>query len=383
MIFYVKIDAVKYEASITIIMEVIFTKTGRSHLIMANETGYNVAVVGATGAVGEQMLKTLEQKEFPIKNLQLLSSKRSAGKKISFKGNEYTVEEATPEAFEGVQLALFSAGGSVSKALAPEAVKRGAVVVDNTSAYRMDENVPLVVPEVNENALKEHNGIIANPNCSTIQMVVALEPIREKYGLKKVIVSTYQAVSGAGLAAVEEMKEQSRDVLDEKEINPEILPVGGDKKHYQIAFNAIPQIDKFQDNGYTFEEMKMINETKKIMHQNDLEVAATCVRLPVETGHSESVYIEVEKGSPDAEELKQLLSDGKGITLQDNPSEQEYPMAVDSVGLPDVFVGRIRRDLDRENAYHFWVVSDNLLKGAAYNSVQIAESLVKLNLLKG
>ncbi|MFB4162720.1 aspartate-semialdehyde dehydrogenase [Alteribacillus sp. JSM 102045] len=350
---------------------------------MANEAGYNVAVVGATGAVGQQMLKTLEDKDFPIKDLKLLSSKRSAGKKISFKGIEFTVEEAVPEAFENVQLALFSAGGSVSKALAPEAVKRGAVVVDNTSAYRMDENVPLVVPEANENDLKDHNGIIANPNCSTIQMVVALEPIREKFGLKKVIVSTYQAVSGAGLAAVEEMKEQSRDVLNEKDFKPEILPVGGDEKHYQIAFNAIPQIDKFQENGYTFEEMKMINETKKIMHQNELEVAATCVRLPVETGHSESVYIEVENGSPEVDELKQLLSEGKGITLKDNPSEQEYPMAVDSVGLPDVFVGRIRRDLNRDNAYHLWVVSDNLLKGAAYNSVQIAESLVKLNLLKG
>ncbi|MFC5712095.1 aspartate-semialdehyde dehydrogenase [Thalassorhabdus alkalitolerans] len=349
---------------------------------MANEAGYNVAVVGATGAVGEQMLKTLEDKDFPIKSIKLLSSKRSAGKKLSFKGEEVTVEEATPEAFEGIQLALFSAGGSVSKKLAPEAVKRGAVVVDNTSAYRMDEDVPLVVPEVNEEDVKNHKGIIANPNCSTIQMVVALEPVRQKYGLKKVIVSTYQAVSGAGLEAITEMKEQSRDILDGKEVTPEILPVGGDKKHYQIAYNAVPQIDLFQENGYTFEEMKMINETKKIMHMNSLEVAATCVRLPVETGHSESVYVEVENGGASAEEFKNTIAEGEGITLKDDPSQQEYPLAIDCVGLPDVFVGRIRRDLDRDNGYHMWVVSDNLVKGAAYNSVQIAESLDKLGLLK-
>ncbi|SFE38013.1 aspartate-semialdehyde dehydrogenase [Alteribacillus iranensis] len=349
---------------------------------MANETGYSVAVLGATGAVGQQILKTLEDKDFPIKELKLLSSKRSAGKQITFKGENYTVEEAKPESFEGVDIGLFSAGGSVSKELAPEAVKRGTIVIDNTSAYRMDENVPLIVPEVNQEALKDHNGIIANPNCSTIQMVAALAPVRDKYGLKKVIVSTYQAVSGAGLSAVEEMKQQSQDILDGKKANPEILPVGGDKKHYQIAFNAIPQIDKFQDNGYTFEEMKMINETKKILEDKDLAVAATCVRLPVETGHSESVYIEVENGSPDVTELQEVLSAGDGITLKDNPAEQEYPMAVDSVGLPDVFVGRIRRDLDNDKGYHMWIVSDNLLKGAAYNTVQIAESLVRLDLIK-
>lgn len=342
---------------------------------------YHVAVVGATGAVGQQMLKTLEERDFPIASLKLLSSKRSAGKIITFKGKEYTVEEAAPEAFEGVQIALFSAGGSVSKALAPEAVKRGAIVVDNTSAFRMDPNVPLVVPEVNEEDLRNHNGIIANPNCSTIQMVVALEPIREKYGLKKVIVSTYQAVSGAGLEAIEEMKQQTRDILDGNEFTPEILPVGGDKKHYQIAFNAIPQIDLFQDNGYTFEEMKMINETKKIMHMAELEVAATCVRLPIETGHSESVYIETEKGGATVAEVKELLAASPGITLQDDPANQVYPLASECVGKNDVFVGRIRHDLNRDNGYHMWIVSDNLLKGAAWNSVQIAESLAKLELL--
>ncbi|MDQ0206292.1 aspartate-semialdehyde dehydrogenase [Alkalicoccobacillus murimartini] len=346
-----------------------------------SKNGYHVAIVGATGAVGQQMLATLEKREFPIANLKLLSSKRSAGKEISYKGKVYTVEEATPESFEGVQIALFSAGGSVSKALAPEAVKRGAIVVDNTSAFRMDPTVPLVVPEVNAEDLTWNKGIIANPNCSTIQMVVALEPIRQKLGLKKVIVSTYQAVSGAGLEAINELKSQTADVLAGKEAKAEILPVGGDKKHYQIAFNAIPQIDVFQENGYTFEEMKMMNETKKILHNADLEVAATCVRLPIETGHSESVYIETEQGGTTVAELKSLLTNAPGVTLQDDTTQQLYPMAANCVGEDDVFVGRIRQDLDRTNGYHFWVVSDNLLKGAALNSVQIAESLIKQELL--
>ncbi|KMK77267.1 aspartate-semialdehyde dehydrogenase [Alkalihalobacillus pseudalcaliphilus] len=342
---------------------------------------YNVAVVGATGAVGQQMLKTLSERNFPIDQLKLLSSKRSAGTKIKYKGIEYTVEEATPDSFEGIHIALFSAGGSVSKKLAPEAVKRGAVVVDNTSAYRMDPNVPLVVPEVNEQDIAKHQGIIANPNCSTIQMVVALEPIRQNLGLKKVVVSTYQAVSGAGLEAIEEMHDQTKAILNGDEVKAEILPCSGDKKHYQIAFNAIPQIDLFQENGYTFEEMKMINETKKIMHMADLEVAATCVRLPIETGHSESVYIETEKGGTSVAEVKELLAASAGITVQDDPENQIYPMASTSVGKNDVFVGRLRRDLDRDNGYHMWIVSDNLLKGAAWNSVQIAESLIKLNIL--
>ncbi|MCM2674692.1 aspartate-semialdehyde dehydrogenase [Alkalicoccobacillus plakortidis] len=346
-----------------------------------SKNGYHIAVVGATGAVGQQMLATLEKRDFPIASLKLLSSKRSAGKEISFKGIAYTVEEATPESFEGIQIALFSAGGSVSKALAPEAVKRGAIVVDNTSAFRMDPEVPLVVPEVNPTDLKWNKGIIANPNCSTIQMVAALEPIRQKIGLKKVIVSTYQAVSGAGLEAVNELKSQTADILAGKEAKAEILPVGGDKKHYQIAFNAIPQIDVFQENGYTYEEMKMINETKKILNMADLQVSATCVRLPIETGHSESVYIETEQEGTTVAELKTLLSDAPGVTLQDDTANQIYPMASNAVGQDDVFVGRIRQDLDKANGYHFWVVSDNLLKGAALNSVQIAESLIQQDLL--
>ncbi|MEC1421099.1 aspartate-semialdehyde dehydrogenase [Bacillus subtilis] len=343
--------------------------------------GLHVAVVGATGAVGQQMLKTLEDRNFEMDTLTLLSSKRSAGTKVTFKGQELTVQEASPESFEGVNIALFSAGGSVSQALAPEAVKRGAIVIDNTSAFRMDENTPLVVPEVNEADLHEHNGIIANPNCSTIQMVAALEPIRKAYGLNKVIVSTYQAVSGAGNEAVKELYSQTQAILNKEEIEPEIMPVKGDKKHYQIAFNAIPQIDKFQDNGYTFEEMKMINETKKIMHMPDLQVAATCVRLPIQTGHSESVYIEVDRDDATVEDIKNLLKEAPGVTLQDDPNQQLYPMPADAVGKNDVFVGRIRKDLDRANGFHLWVVSDNLLKGAAWNSVQIAESLKKLNLV--
>ncbi|AKC66040.1 aspartate-semialdehyde dehydrogenase [Bacillus altitudinis MN12] len=336
--------------------------------------GLHVAVVGATGAVGQQMLKTLADRDFEMDTLTLLSSKRSAGTKVTFRGQEYTVQEATPESFEGVNIALFSAGGNVSKALAPEAVKRGAIVVDNTSAFRMDENTPLVVPEVNEKDLHDHQGIIANPNCSTIQMVAALEPLRQAYGMKKVIVSTYQAVSGAGHEAIDELYSQSQAILNKEDVKPEVMP-------YQIAFNAIPQIDKFQDNGYTFEEMKMINETKKIMHLPELEVAATCVRLPIETGHSESVYVELESNDATVDDIKSILKDAPGITLQDDPSQQIYPMPADAVGKNDVFVGRIRKDLDRPNGFHMWIVSDNLLKGAAWNSVQIAESLRALKLV--
>lgn len=345
------------------------------------QEGLHVAVVGATGAVGRQMISLLEASTLPIKTLSLLASARSAGQTQTFKGKDFTIKEATPEAFEGVHLALFSAGGSISKQLAPEAVKRGAVVVDNTSAYRMDPDVPLVVPEVNEHALQEHQGIIANPNCSTIQMVAALEPLRKSYGLKRVIVSTYQAVSGAGLSAVEEMQHQSQAVLNGEPSEAHILPVKGEPKHYQIAYNAVPQIDTFQDNDYTFEEMKMTNETKKIMENADLPVSATCVRLPIDTGHAESVYVELDQSNVDTANIKSVLHDAAGVTVQDDPSEQRYPMPVNAVGEKDVFVGRIRQDLDMENGYHMWVVSDNLLKGAAWNSVQIAETLVKRQLL--
>ncbi|MRG85345.1 aspartate-semialdehyde dehydrogenase [Salinibacillus xinjiangensis] len=347
-----------------------------------NTQGYHVAVVGATGAVGQKMIETLEDRNFPISTISLLASKRSAGKKVLFNGEEVEIKEALPEAFEGVDIALFSAGGSISKKLAPEAVKRGAVVVDNTSAYRMDAEVPLVVPEVNKEDIKKHKGIIANPNCSTIQMVAALEPVREAFGLKRVIVSTYQAVSGAGTVAARELKDQSQAFLNGEELKPEILPVKGDEKHYPIAFNALPQIDVFQENGYTFEEMKMINETKKILHLDKLPVAATCVRLPFFTSHAESVYLEVEKDGASVAKLKELFEAAPGVVLEDDPENQSYPTPLSAEGKRDVFVGRIRRDLDQENGFHLWVVSDNLLKGAAWNSVQIAETIIENNWLK-
>ena len=319
---------------------------------MNQSKGFHVAVVGATGAVGQQIIKTLENRKFPISQLTLLSSARSAGTKLDVNGVEYTIQEAKPESFKGVDIALFSAGGSVSKELASHAVEHGAIVVDNTSAYRMDENVPLVVPEVNEKDLLNHKGIIANPNCSTIQMVVALEPIREKYGLNKIIVSTYQAVSGSGVAAVEEMNEQTKAILNNEAFEPAILPVKGDKKHFQIAFNAIPQIDLFQENGFTYEEMKMINETKKIMHDPEMHVAATCVRIPIAVGHSESLYMEIDQEGVSAEDIKELLKDAPGVVLQDDPANQVYPMPADSVGKNDVFVGRIRKDLDNSKGFH-------------------------------
>ncbi|RHW36387.1 aspartate-semialdehyde dehydrogenase [Neobacillus notoginsengisoli] len=349
---------------------------------MNDQNGLTIAVVGATGAVGQQIIETLMKRDFPYKKLVLLSSARSAGKKVNVGGNELIIQEARPESFDGIDIALFSAGGSVSMELAPEAAKRGAIVIDNTSAFRMDPDVPLVVPEVNEEDVRSHKGIIANPNCSTIQMVVALEPVRKKYGLKKIIVSTYQAVSGAGNAAIEELELETRALIDGKPYEPKVLPVKTGEKHYQIAFNAIPQIDKFEDNGYTFEELKMMNETKKIMHDSNLHVAATCVRLPIETGHSESIYFEIESDDVTADSIKELLKEAPGVVLQDDPANQVYPMPADCVGKKDVFVGRIRKDLDNNKGFHMWVVSDNLQKGAAWNTVQIAESLVNLGVVK-
>lgn len=340
-------------------------------------TGYHVAVVGATGAVGTKMIEMLEKTTLPIKKITLLASKRSAGKTLVFKNEPLVIQELTADSFAGVDIALFSAGGGISKQFAPEAVKHGAVVIDNTSHFRMDPNVPLVVPEVNPHALAQHKGIIANPNCSTIQMMVALEPIRQKVGLSRVLVSTYQAVSGAGAQALAELTRESQELLAGKaadELNPEILPAGSDKKHYPIAFNALPQIDVFAEEDYTYEEWKMINETKKIMEDTQIKVAATCVRIPVFSGHSESIYIET-KDRASVEEVRQWISEAPGAVLQDDPSQQVYPQALTSVDKTETFVGRIRKDLDVENGLHLWVVSDNLLKGAAWNSVQIAESL--------
>lgn len=348
---------------------------------MVKKQGFHIAVMGATGAVGRQIIQTLEKRNFPISQLTLLSSARSAGTKLKFKEETITVQEAVPESFEGVDIALFSAGGSISQKFASEAVQRGAIVVDNTSAFRMDPEVPLVVPEVNEDKLRDHQGIIANPNCSTIQMVAALEPIQQAFGLEKVIVSTYQAVSGAGAEAIQELNEETNAILNNQKYQPSVLPVASEEKHYQIAFNAIPQIDVFTDNGFTFEEMKMINETKKIMEMPELKVAATCVRLPIETSHSESVYVELDRDDLSVEDLWEVLSKAPGITLQDQPEEQIYPMPAAAVGKDDVFVGRIRQDLDEKSGFHMWIVSDNLLKGAALNTIQIAESLIKLGLV--
>jgi aspartate-semialdehyde dehydrogenase len=341
---------------------------------VSNKT-VNVAVVGATGAVGEKIIRELEAKDFPVKNLKCLASKRSAGKTVTFKNESIVVEEATPDAFRGVDIALFSAGGSVSKQLVPHAVEHGAVCVDNTNAFRMDPNVPLVVPEVNSEKIREHQGIISNPNCSTIQMVVALKPLYDYYGFKRLIVSTYQAVSGAGANAVKELLDQSRAVLNGEPFDPQQLPVGKLNKHFQMAFNAIPQIDVPDENGYTLEEMKMVRETKKIFGDESIQVTATCVRIPVVSGHAESIYVELERDFQ-LEDVRQQLRDADGVTLVDDLEQQLYPMPIGAEGKRDVFVGRLRRDLANARALNMWVVSDNLMKGAASNTVQIAELLV-------
>ena len=343
---------------------------------MKKKPTYNVAVVGATGAVGEKMIKLLEERDFPINQLKLLASSRSKGSVLQFKGADIVVEEATPESFENVDIALFSAGGKISKQLAPYAAKSGAVVIDNSNGFRMDPEVPLVVPEVNKDDIGKHQGIIANPNCSTIQMVTALKPLYDRYGIERIIVSTYQAVSGAGSQALQELYTQAQQVLDNEEVTKKILPVGSLPVKKQIAFNAIPQIDVFEDNGFTLEEMKMVRETHKIFNDSEIQVTPTCVRIPVAYGHSESVYVEF-KNDYDLEEVFTLLKQAPGVVVVDDPTTQEYPLAIDAAGKLDVYVGRIRQDLNHPRAINMWIVSDNLLKGAAWNAVQIAEELIK------
>lgn len=344
---------------------------------MNNKKAYHVAIVGATGAVGQKIMDVLAARKFPIQSLKLLSSERSAGTKVDFNNKQIVVEKATPESFAGIDIAFFSAGGTVSESLVPEAIKRGTVVIDNTSAYRMNADVPLVVPEVNATDMKDHKGLISNPNCSTTQMVAALKPIDDAFGLKRVIVSTYQAVSGAGAEAVDELIKQTEASLNDEPFETNILPVKGDERHFPIAFNALPQIDVFEDNGYTKEELKMINETKKIMNRPDLKIAATCVRLPFFTSHAESIYIEIEKDGVNVPDLWDVLKKAEGLTLQDDPDTQTYPTPLSAANKDDVFVGRVRQDLDNKQGFHLWVVSDNLLKGAALNTVQIAENLIK------
>ncbi len=330
----------------------------------------SIAVAGATGLVGGQMLKVLEDRDFPIKSLKLLASERSKGRTLTFKGESIPVEVLTEDAFDGVDIALFSAGGGTSKRFAPAAAERGCVVVDNSSAWRMDPEVPLVVPEVNPHAVKQHKGIIANPNCSTIQMVVVLKPLHDAAAIKRVVVSTYQAVSGAGIKAVDELMEQSRAVLDGQSIRKEVFP-------HQIAFNCLPQIPQsnaFVDNGYSTEEMKMVNETKKIMGDDAIRVTSTTVRVPVHTGHSESVNVETER-KLSAHEAREILGKAPGVTVQDDLANEVYPLATEAHGKYDTFVGRIREDISHPSALDMWIVSDNLLKGAAWNTVQIAELL--------
>lgn len=336
---------------------------------------YNVAILGATGAVGQEFLNLIEERNFPFAELKMLASKRSAGKKIQFMGKEYTVEEATEYSFKGVDIALF-AGGAASKTFAPAAVKAGAVVIDNSSAFRMDPEVPLVVPEVNPEAIANHKGIIANPNCSTIIMVMALKPLYNVSKIKRVVVSTYQAVSGGGKEAMAELEEQVKAINEGRPVVANILPGASLAKHYQIAFNLIPQIDVFKDNLYTKEEMKMIDETKKIMNDDSMRITATTIRVPVYRSHAESVNVEFED-EISVEKAREVLAAFPGVTLTDNPDEQIYPMPLETSGKDDVEVGRIRKDYSTDNALNFWVCGDQIRKGAALNALQIAEYMIK------
>ena len=336
---------------------------------MANSDGVNVAVAGATGAVGEAMLEVLAERNFPVKNIHLLASERSAGKRVQFAGRSVAVKRLDEFDFAGTDIGLFSAGGDLSAQFAPKAAAAGCVVIDNTSYFRYDDDVPLVVPEVNAQAIDGYaqRNIIANPNCSTIQMLVALQPIRERVGIRRVTVSTYQAVSGAGASGVRELAAQTANLLNTKPIEIDVAP-------RQIAFNAIPQIDRFQDNGYTKEEMKMVWETRKIFGDDAVQVNPTCVRIPVFYGHSEAVHIETHDDW-DLEDVRAWLTDAPGVSLL--AADADYPTAVEhAAGTDPVFVGRLRRDLDNPKGLNLWVVSDNVRKGAALNSVQIAELLL-------
>lgn len=328
----------------------------------------NLAIVGATGMVGRTFLKVLEERNFPIENLYLFSSARSAGSVVKFAGKDCVIEELTENSFDrDIQIALFSAGGSISEKFAPIAASKGVLVIDNSSQWRMDPNVPLVVPEVNPDAIKEHKGIIANPNCSTIQAVVPLKPLHEKYKIKRVIYSTYQAVSGSGIKGVKDLEDGIKGEPNNFYPHP-------------IAYNCLPHIDVFTDNGYTKEEIKMIDETMKIFNDYDIKVTATTVRVPVKNCHSESINVELEKPF----ELSSIVNDLKnmdGVVVVDNPDKLEYPTAVDANGHNEVFVGRIRRDFSVDNGVNFWCVADNIRKGAATNAVQIAELVLKYDLV--
>jgi len=335
------------------------------------EKKFNVAVAGATGAVGNQMISCLEERKFPVKSIKFLATSRSVGRKLKYMGTEIDVEELKENSFKGVDIALFSAGGGTSEKFSPFAAKDGCVVVDNSSAWRMDFEVPLVVPEVNAHAVAQfkNKGIIANPNCSTIQMVVVLHPIHKKYGIRRIVVSTYQAVSGTGKKAVDELDYQTRAILNFKDYEKRVYP-------HTIAFNCLPHIDAFLENGYTKEEMKMVNETRKILEDDTIKITATTVRVPVFYGHSESINIETKKNIS-AKEVRALLETAPGVKVVDQPSKNIYPLPIDAAGQDLTLVGRIRDDESVDNGINMWVVADNIRKGAATNAVQIAEILAK------
>jgi aspartate-semialdehyde dehydrogenase len=339
-----------------------------------------VAILGATGAVGQEFIKLIEERKFPYSKLKLLASYRSAGKKMTVNGEEYTIEEAKPESFDGVDIGLF-AGGSISKELGPEAAKRGCVVIDNSSTFRMDPEVPLVVPEVNPEDIAWHKGIIANPNCSTIIMLMALKPIQDLSPIRKIVVSTYQAVSGAGKEGIDELTDEVRAYLNGEEMVPHILPSKSLPKHYPIAFNIIPHIDKFLENDYSKEEMKMVNETHKILHDDTIEISPTTARVPVYRSHSESVLIETEKPL-DVADIRKAIDAFPGAQVQDNPAEMEYPMPLYTSNKYDVYVGRIRKDLFNPKAVNLWVTGDQIRKGAALNALQIAEYMLSHDMIK-
>lgn len=334
---------------------------------------YNVGILGATGAVGRQALQILAERSFPVNRLTLLSSERSAGSFLEFNGEIIPVTEAKPGAFAGLDLAIFSAGADVSKEFAQEAVRQGCVVIDNSNAFRLEPEVPLVVPEVNPEDVKWHRGIIANPNCSTIQMVVALKPLHDYARIRRIVVATYQAVSGTGLAAMAELRQQSQAVLAGRAVNQNVYP-------HPIAFNLIPQIDGFNEQGYTLEEMKMVNETRKILHDATIKITATAVRVPVFNSHAEAVNIETEKKITRQKALE-LLSGSPGVMVADDPENKVYPLPAAVAGKDEVFVGRIREDNSVENGLNLWIVADNLRKGAALNAVQIAELLLQYQLI--
>lgn len=336
---------------------------------------YNVAVVGATGMVGQKMIEVLLERKFPFDVLKLLASSRSADLQIEVGSEVYTVEEVSADSFDGIDFAFFSAGEAISKEYGPEAAKRGAVVIDNSNAFRMDEGIPLVVPEVNPDAAFEHKGIIANPNCSTIQMVVVLQTLQKAAGIKRVVAATYQAVSGAGKEAAEELREQSRAYLAGETVKAERIPHKGALKNYQIAFNVVPQIDVFVEDGYCKEEMKMVRETRKIMSLPDLPITATTVRVPVVTGHSIALNVEL-NSSLTVAEAGRLLTETPGVIVLDNPEQLLYPTPLEAEENDAVYVGRIRPDHSVRHGLNLWVVSDNIRKGAATNSIQIAELLL-------